>query len=335
MEIREIKSKNVWESFLLNQKEKSFLNSWNWGEFQKKLEDKIWRFGIYEKDNLISIALVIKVKARRGTFLFLPHFPVGDSNISKHLLDKLKEVGRQEKASFVRIAPIWERNQKNIKIFKDLSFQKAPIHMHPENSWELDISISEEELLKKMRKTTRYLIKKAENDKNIQIVKSNDLKQFSDLLNKTAGRHHFVPFSLDYLKKQFFCFSNDNQIQIYFGKYKGEVISGATIIFWQGIGFYHHGASLQKYNSNKVPASYLIQWEAIKEAKKRGCNKYNFWGIAEDESDKKHPWHGLTLFKKGFGGYRKNYVKTQDLPLYRTYYLTYAFETLRKLKRRL
>ncbi|GAI33015.1 unnamed protein product, partial [marine sediment metagenome] len=34
------------------------------------------------------------------------------------------------------------------------------------------------------------------------------------------------------------------------------------------------------------PASYLLQWEAIKEAKNRGCKLYNFWGIAEIESKK-------------------------------------------------
>jgi lipid II:glycine glycyltransferase (peptidoglycan interpeptide bridge formation enzyme) len=335
MEIKEITDKQFWENFLLTCKEKSFLNSWNWGEFQKKLEDKIWRFGIWDHDRLMAVALVVKIKAKRGTFLFLPHSPAGDLRCLKDLSLRLKDLGKEEGASFVRISPICERTEKNERIFKEVSFKQAPIHMHPENSWELDISKTEEQLLSEMRKTTRYLIRKAEKNKDIEIIESTDLGQFSNLLEKTAGRHRFVPFSLDYLKSQFSCFSEDNQITMYLGKYKGEIISGAIIVFWQKIGFYHHGASISKYNSNEAPVSYLMQWQAIKKAKKRGCLKYNFWGIAEDEQDKRHPWHGLTQFKKGFGGYRKDYVKTQDLPLSKKYYLTRAFESLRKRKRRL
>ncbi|MCX6765289.1 MAG: peptidoglycan bridge formation glycyltransferase FemA/FemB family protein [Candidatus Nealsonbacteria bacterium] len=103
--------------------------------------------------------------------------------------------------------------------------------------------------------------------------------------------------------------------------------------------FYHHGASLSKFN--KIPVSYLLQWEAIKEAKKRGCILYNFWGIApeiaseSDASKSKHPWAGLSLFKMGFGGYRKDYVKTQDYPITLKYYLNYIIEKIRKIKRRL
>jgi len=341
MEAKEIVLKDVWENFLLNCKEKTFLISWNWGEFQKEIEDKIWRFGIYEKENLIAVALVIKVKAKRGTFLFVSHGPVAmesRTDVLKTLAERLKDLAGQEKASFVRIAPIWRRTEQNIKMFKDLGFKQAPIHMHPEVTWELDISVSEQDLLKNMRKTTRYLIRQAEKNKDIEIVKSfnlEDIRYFSDILNKTAKRHGFVPFSLNYLKSQFSCFVQDNQIVIFFGKYKGEIISSAILVYWQGIGFYHHGASLQKYNSNKVPVSYLMQLEAVKEAKSRGCSGYNFWGISEDEQDKNHPWHGLTLFKKGFGGERKEYVKTQDLPLNKTYYLTRSFEKLRRLKRRL
>ncbi|MBU2635294.1 peptidoglycan bridge formation glycyltransferase FemA/FemB family protein, partial [Patescibacteria group bacterium] len=153
----------------------------------------------------------------------------------------------------------------------------------------------------------------------------------SDLLDKTADRHHFVPFSLNYLKNQFSCFALNNQIIIYLGKYKEEIISGAVMIFWQNIGFYHHGASLSKYN--KIPVSYLLQWEAIKEAKRQGCERYNFWGIAPDDN-KSHAWAGLSLFKKGFGGYRKDYVQTQDLPLSKMYYLiTRPFEKIRRIKR--
>jgi len=336
MHIKEITDKNIWESFLADCEEKTFLDSWNWGEFQKKEGNKIWRLGVFEEDELIGVVLVFKIKAKRGTFLFVPHGPVGKVFEISSLVNKLKEIAKKEKAVFVRIAPVWEKSKDNIKSFKDLDFKEAPIHMHPELTWELDISLSEEELLMNMRKTTRYLIRQAEKNKDIEIVKSadiNDLEKFNKIYQETVKRHHFSPFSIDYLKNQFLSFLPDNQIMIILGKYKGEVVSSAVFVFWQGIGFYHHGASL---SGTKAPVSYLLQWEAIKEAKKRGCKLYNFWGIAPEElKDKKHPWWGLTLFKMGFGGYKKEYLKTQDLILSQKYYFNYVIEKIRKRKRRL
>ena len=185
-----------------------------------------------------------------------------------------------------------------------------------------------------MRKTTRYLIRQAQKNPDIEIVKTQnieDLKKFNEIYCSTATRHKFVPFSLKYIQNQFSSFSPDNQILIFLGKYKNEVVSSAVIVFWQNVGFYHHGASLSKYN--KIPVSYLLQWEVIKEAKKRECQKYNFWGIITPDDNKNHPWAGLSLFKKGFGGHRKDYVQTQDLPLSKIYYLTYIFEKMRKIKR--
>ncbi len=341
LKIKEVNNKEIWEKFLLECREKTFLDSWNWGEFQKKEGEKIWRLGIYDNE-LIGVALIIKIKARRGTFLFVPHGPtvkeqkIGNKEqILEILLDELKVIAKEEKASFIRIAPIWERNKENIKIFRDLKFRKAPIHMHPEVTWELDIALPEEQLLMGMRKTTRYLIKQAQKNPDIEVLKTENienLKKFNEIYCATAKRHHFVPFSLDYLENQFSSFLEDSQISIFLGKYKGEVICAAVVVFWQNIGFYHHGASLSKYN--KVPVSYLLQWEAIKEAKRRGCRKYNFWGIAPKiENFRHHPWAGLTLFKMGFGGCRKEYVKTQDFPISSTYWLTNVFEKLRKAKR--
>jgi lipid II:glycine glycyltransferase (peptidoglycan interpeptide bridge formation enzyme) len=151
------------------------------------------------------------------------------------------------------------------------------------------------------------------------------------------------------LKNEFLAFKDDKQILIILGKYKpphqnwcggkGEVISGGIFIFWQKIGFYHHGASSQKYP--KIPVSYLMIWEAIKEAKNRGCERFNFWGIAPISSNFelrtsnlwKHPWAGLTLFKMGFGGEKKEYVKTQDFPISKKYWICYLIEKIRKKKR--
>lgn len=337
--IREITDKNVWESFLFQCKEKTFLQSWNWGEFQSKQGNKIWRFSIEENSEIIVVFLVILIKARRGTFLFVPHGPMSTRcapGAHKVELEKLKELANKEKADFIRIAPILERNEENNKIFKDLGFKKAPIHMHPELTWELDLSNSEENLLSQMRKTTRYLIRQAEKNPDIKIRKSYDVKDieiFNDIYKKTAERHNFIAFSLDYLEKEFEIFNKDGQAVIFLGEYKGKIVSSAVIIYWQDKAVYHQGASLADYS--KIPVSYLLQWEAIKEAKRRNCLTYNFWGISENTEDKRHPWHGLSLFKMGFGGERKEYVRTQDFPLAKRYYFNYFIERIRKIKRRI
>ncbi len=341
--IKEITDKNIWENFLKEREEKTFLNSWNWGEFQKKEGCKIWRWGFYNEDKLIALALVLKIKARRGTFLFVPHGPVvkeEKEKVLRELLEKGKETAKKEKAVFLRVAPIAKRTDENKNLFSSLGFREAPLHMHPEVSWELDITKSEEDLLMDMRKTTRYLIRKAGKENDIEAVQTQnlqDLEAFDKVYQKTAERHDFVPFSLRFLKNQFLVFKEDDQIAIFLGKYKGEVVASSVVVFWQDRAFYHHGASLQKYR--KVPVSYLLQWEAIKEAKRRGCKKYNFWGIApeirekEDLKKSNHPWAGLTLFKMGFSGRRKEYVKTQDFPFSGKYIINYFIESLRKRRR--
>jgi len=351
LKVREIKNKETWEGFLSECEDKTFLDSWSWGEFQKMMgspvpggsaeDGKIWRFGIYKNEELISVALVIKIEAKRGTFLFVPHGPVvrretknKKQKILKTLLYELKELGRREGASFIRVAPIWERNNENIKIFKDLGFRKAPIHIHPEITWELDITPPERELLMGMRKTTRYSIRQTEEKYDVEVEQKNNLdgvRIFNDLYQQTADRHDFVPFSFKYLKNEFLAFQPGNHIGVFLGRHKGEIIASAIIIFWQKRGFYHQGASIRKYS--KIPISYRLQWEAILEAKRRGCEIYNFWGIAPEDSGKDHPWAGLTLFKKGFGGYKKKYVKTQDFVLSPRYWLTFIFEKIRKKKR--
>lgn len=341
MIISEIKEKEIWENFLLGCAEKTFLDSWNWGEFQEKMGNKIWRLGIFENNELVSVALVVKTMAKRGTFLLVPHGPVTKYEIGsmkyevlKVLSEELKKIAKEEKVDFIRISPIWERNEENIKSFKNLGFKKAPIHVHPEASWKLDLRISEEELLTQMRKTTRYLIRQAEKNKEIEIFESQrmeDIDIFDKLQQEVVKKQHFIPFSVEYLKNEFLAFQSNNQISIFFGKYKGEIITSAFVLFWSKIGFYHHAALLPQYH--KIPVAYALMWKAIKEAKKRGCILFDFWGYVNPKTEPKHPWAGPTLFKMGFGGKPYEYVKTQDFPLSKKYYLTYLFEKLRKTRR--
>jgi lipid II:glycine glycyltransferase (peptidoglycan interpeptide bridge formation enzyme) len=50
----------------------------------------------------------------------------------------------------------------------------------------------------------------------------------------------------------------------------------------------------------KMPA-YLLQWEAMKRAKARGCSVYDLWG-APDTFDESDSMWGVYRFKEGLGG---------------------------------
>ncbi|MBI2041523.1 MAG: peptidoglycan bridge formation glycyltransferase FemA/FemB family protein [Candidatus Nealsonbacteria bacterium] len=339
---QEVKNKDIWERFLAGCEEKTFLQAWSWGEFWQRRGHKIWRLGVYSNEGeLFSSILAVKVVARRGTFLLVQH----NIGISEILLNKLKEIATEEKCNFIRMAPLLlarrslgeggERSGENKKMFKDLGFRESPMHASAyEATWKLDITPSEGELLANMRKTTRYLIRQAEKNSDITIEKSvnfADVETYLKLNKEVAQRQKFVPFSDDFIKKEFEAFSGDGQAIWLFGKYKGEIAAGALVIFWSGIGFYHQAASLSKYAKFSIP--YLLQWEAIKEAKRRGCKLYDFWGYVDPNVQTNHPWAGPTLFKMGFGGRAYGYMKTQDLPLSKKYWLIYIFEKLRKIKR--
>jgi len=224
---------------------------------------------------------------------------------------------------------------------KSFGFREAPMHANAyEAAWKLDITPPEDELLMNMRKTTRYLIRQTLKNQDITVEKSKELgglETYQRLNEEVAKRQRFVPFSSEFIKNEFEVFSKNNQVLWFFGKYKGEVVAAALVVFWSGIGFYHQAASTAKYTNFSIP--YLLSWEAIKEAKQRGCVLFDFWGYVDPKENPKHPWAGPTLFKMGFGGQPHLYLKTQDLPQgggwvsSKKYWLTYLFEKLRKTKR--
>lgn len=341
MEIRDIADKTTWEAFLADCREKSFLHSWNWGVFQESLGEKIWRLGVYQENTLVAVALVIRHHARRGSFLLVPHGPVvmeheawSKEQILKILLEKLKEIAKTEKVDFIRISPIAKRSKEQELLFKNLGFRLRALHSHPESSWKLDITPTEEQLLAGMRKSTRYLLRQAEKDSDLEIYQSfdpKDVELFNEMHREVVKHQKFVPFSLEYFQKEFASFLPDKEIALFIAKYQGKTIAASYGIFWSGMAFYHHAALLPEYK--KVPASYLLQWTAIREAKRRGCTIYDFWGYSDPVKYPKHPYSGPTLFKMGFGGYCDEYVKTQDFPLTKKYWLNYIIETMRRIHR--
>ncbi len=346
--VRSVNDETEWEKFMSDTRPHSFLHSWKWGEHNEDTGARVFRIGAYQNDTLIGVALLIKVAARRGAFLLCPHGPVTLTSRTRDvlplILERAEDIAKRERCDFVRICPISPGAPENAATYRSLGFRDAPIHMHPELSWMLDITKSEDDLLREMRKTTRYLVKKMEKPvlttnivqegkEGVEISQStnpDDIEKFWTVYEATVQRQHFTPFSKESLRKEFELFAKDNQAAFFFGTYQGEIVAAAIIIFYNGQAFYHHSGSIHK--TKDINASYLLQWRVIQEAKRRGCTLYNFWGISP-ENRPNHPWAGLSLFKKGFGGFAEEYLHAQDKPLTKKYWLNYAVESTRRIKR--
>ncbi|MBI5619932.1 peptidoglycan bridge formation glycyltransferase FemA/FemB family protein [Candidatus Gottesmanbacteria bacterium] len=332
LNVTSIENKTVWEKFLLTHAGHALFQSWLWGEVQIKLGTKIWRLGFYDGDTLIGIAQVMKVGARRGTFLHVRHGPIlieQKKEYWKQILSYMVDLAHRAGAWFIRVGPLIENTQNNNVLFSTLGLRPSAIHaMDAEFCWTVDLTQSEEQLLAGMRKTTRYEIKHAQK-LGVTVEQSTDpydLDAFFRLYKETSGRHGFVPHQG--IGEEFEVFAAENKAVLLLGKYQGNSIAGAIVLFYGNQGIYHHGASI----FSKIPASYVVQWEAIREAKKRGMNVYNFWGIAPEDNIN-HPWRGITLFKKGFGGREIEYIHAHDLAVSPFYVIPRTIETIRRLSR--
>jgi lipid II:glycine glycyltransferase (peptidoglycan interpeptide bridge formation enzyme) len=314
--------------------EANFLQSWYWGEFHEKLNNHIHRTGFYQDNKLAGVMLSVVENAKRGRYLTVPGGPIIDWQNSNLVADafanEIKRIAKENNCVFVRVRPQLESSDFSKSLFKQHGFINAPMHLHAELTSQLTIAKTEDELLSQMRKTTRYEIKKAMKQ-GIKITKNKDPKDIKDFYNlqiETAKRQNFVPFSFGFLEKQFDVFAQNNLALLFSAEFNNKLLAQAFVIFYGKEAVYHYGASTDE--GRNYGGAYLIQWQAILEAKKRGMTRYNFWGVSPiDQPD--HRFSGLSLFKRGFGGQDVEYLHAQDLVInYPKYLINYTIESLRK-----
>jgi lipid II:glycine glycyltransferase (peptidoglycan interpeptide bridge formation enzyme) len=79
-------------------------------------------------------------------------------------------------------------------------------------------------------------------------------------------------------------------------------------------------------------STYLLQWEAMRWAKARGCRVYDLWGIPDESESvleagfaaRNDGLWGVYRFKRGFGGENARTVGAWDLPLQPFVYRLYV-----------
>ena len=104
-------------------------------------------------------------------------------------------------------------------------------------------------------------------------------------------------------------------------EFEGQILGSVVLISAGGRTIYMYGASTN-HERRRMP-NYLLQWEAIRWAQRRGDKIYDFWGAPEhfDESDSL--W-GVWRFKAGFNGQVKRFLGAWDFPARPFWYWVYT-----------
>jgi lipid II:glycine glycyltransferase (peptidoglycan interpeptide bridge formation enzyme) len=327
---------NQLKTFVEKQNLNTFLHSQGWIDFHREFEYQTWQLGLYTGKRLTSVAFIIKITAKRGTFLFCPHGPQmlrPNKGELSHWFSHLKSLAHHEKCSFIRVSPILEHSAHNLALFKDLGFRPSPTHMHAELSTVLDLTKPLDILLLGMRKTTRQLINKGEKlikDKEIVLKSVSKITdEMMEVYNSTASRGGFVPFSRAYLEQEYASFSTYNSCKMMCIYHQDRLLSWGLWILAGKRAFYHQGANIL---DKSIPASYISHYQGIKWAKRNGAISYDFWGVGP-KNDTNHPWSSISQFKRGFGGDDVQLVHAQDYPLSWKYRITWMIEKIRAKRR--
>ena len=324
---------NNWDKIKEEFNEANFLQSPEYGKMNEILGDKV----VTEDFGGQGWALMIVRDAKRGRYLEIPCGPLidwNDKKLAEKIIRKITEVGKQEKCVFVRMRPQLGATEDNSRILENLGLKQSPMHLAAEHTVMIDLTASEEEMLARMRRQTRYEVRRA--DKlGIKVEKNNSeeiFREFHAVQMETAKRQGFVPPSLEVLLAEKEAFGDD--IQIYVARTaEGKPVAYGLIIGDGREADYYEAASTDL--NRKLPGAYALLWQAMRDLKKAGYERFNLWGIAP-AGQPNHRYAGVTTFKTGFGGEVVEYVPAHDLVISKVGYLKdYIVETARKKRRHL
>ena len=333
--VKTVENQTEWDKFVTSHPDANFLQSWDFYEFYFSRGFDIVRRGIYDENNqLVGVYAGEVEPAKRGRHLAVAGGPIFDwtnQEIKNLIFSDMKQQAKKLKCTFVRVRPQLQNTPENAKIFQQLGFRKAPMYLSVEFAGVLNLENSEEEILKNMRQRLRRALRKAEKNQ-IAIEKTSDPKAIHDFYQielQTAKRHDFYAFSEDFLTKQFAAFAKNDEAVLYIAKLNGEILAENFMIFYGNEASYHYGVSSEL--GTKYSGAPLLHMEAMRDARKRGIKRYNFWGIV-DENDTKHRFYGVSVFKRGFGVEELKYLEARDLVLDKISYYTKTLpiETLRR-----
>ena len=328
-----------WNSIISKLPNPHFLQTYEWGQVKAMYGWQpiylVWDHeGKMSEERSISTfdfhpsaaALVLKRQILRNGFaarlsiLYSPKGPLLDwthEAVGTRVLNDLQEFARKHGAIFFKMDPdvvlgtgiplgkddrIDNSGEAILSELQRRGWGYSSDQIKFKNTVLIDLKPSEEEILSRMKQKTRYNIRLAEKKGvMLRIGTPEDFSMLYRMYAETSVRDGFVIRDEGYYKSvwKLFMDTGEPTCEPLIAEVDGEPVAAIFVFYFAERAYYVNGMSRNAHRE-KMPA-YLLQWEAMKRAKAKGCSIYDLWGAPEvfDESDSM--W-GVYRFKEGLGG---------------------------------
>jgi lipid II:glycine glycyltransferase (peptidoglycan interpeptide bridge formation enzyme) len=326
-----------WDSFVAAHPQGHLLQGFAWGKLKENFGWQPVRLALLEADRIQATAQVLFRRLPLVTLAYVPRGPVVDWNNKvavKMLLQAIERAGRARRAVFLKIEPNLPHAPALHERLRGLGFRSSRT-VQPRSTLVLNLELDEDELLGQMKSKTRYNVRLA-GRRGVTIRSAQHIDEvsvFYDMLLETAQRDAFGIHTLAYYQAVYHLFNASGQGNLLFAEREGQLLAALWAIAFGQETIYMYGAS-RREGQRHMP-TYLLQWEAMRWARSRGCSRYDLWGIPDsvateqDERVRKKEknvrdglW-GVYRFKQGFGGEIVRTPGAYDLPYWRAAYWFY------------
>jgi len=327
-----------WDAFVRESPTGSFLQSWAWGQFQRAAGFPVLRL-VVQEFSAASADVAVPLRAAcllvrrplpfQRSFLYAPWGPVlfsRDLAAERAVLHALAAACRERLPGtgvFVRVEPRIAPTPAVLAVACAAGFTSRGRSIQPRDTLTIDLTASEDDLLRHMHPKTRYNLRLARRH-GVAVEERTDregLKVFLAFAREKERKGTFHYHQDHYYEAMLATLAPRGLLTILLARYRGVPVAAHLLIRFGGTMTYAHGASGEQHRS--VMAPYLLQWEGILRAKATGAVRYDLFGVAPAGAAASHPWSGITRFKRGFGGQEEHTIGAVDLVADPSWYRLY------------
>ncbi|MCX6019429.1 MAG: peptidoglycan bridge formation glycyltransferase FemA/FemB family protein [Chloroflexi bacterium] len=271
-----------------------------------------------------------------GRIAYAPRGPVVDWHTDAAIvaaLDAASAAARTAGAFALVVEPNTADEPRAHAALQKAGFVPFECDVQPRRSIVVSLAGDEGDILARMKQKTRYNVRLAQK-KGVTVRRGDerDADLYYELMRATAARDGFSIHPATYYRDFLRLFTPAAGCgALFIAEADGHALAAliATAVGHEAV--YLYGASADA--GRELMPTYLLQWEAMRWARERGCTRYDLWGIPdEDEAvleagfESRHDglW-GVYRFKRGFGGVLERsigaWVRPLSLPLWWAYRL--------------